>query len=110
MIELMKRIPPVPLKTIPKPNKLTNRTAPCNLKVYDGKFDPIDLKEGIRKMEKIFIVVEVFEEKKVNIGTFYSISEVEIWWSTAMDKLQGPKHTYAKFLEELRPKFYPITV
>jgi len=26
------------------------------------------------------------------------------------DKLQGPEFTWAKFLKELRVKFYPITV
>ena len=61
-------------------------------------------------MEKIFAVVEVPEEKKVNIGTFYLAGEADIWWSIVKNKLQGPELTWAKFLEELRAKFYPITV
>jgi len=37
-------------------------------------------------MEKIFAVVEVPEEKKVNIGTFYLAGEADIWCSTVKDK------------------------
>ena len=61
-------------------------------------------------MEKIFTVVEVSEEKKVNIGTYYLINEADIWWNTITDKLVGPEFTYSKFLSELRAKFYPVVV
>jgi len=43
--ELMKRIPPVPLKTTSKVDKLTNRLAQHNPKIYDGKFDAKELEE-----------------------------------------------------------------
>jgi len=39
--------------------------------VYDENYDPAVLEEWVRGMEKIFTVVEVPEEKKVNIGTYY---------------------------------------
>lgn len=52
-------------------------------------------------MEKIFTMVKVPEEKKLNIGTFYLAGEAYIWWSTVKDNLQGPKLACAKFLEEL---------
>ena len=112
----MKRILPlssaplVPPENPPNTNKLADRVARRNLKVYDGNFDPIELEDWIRRMKKIFAGVEVPEEKKVNIGTFYLAGEVDIWWSTMKDKLQGPGLTWAKFLQELRAKFYPITV
>ena len=61
-------------------------------------------------MEKIFAVVEVPEEEKVNMGAFYLTGEANIWWSTVKDKLQGPELTWTKFLEELRAKFYPINL
>ena len=38
-------------------------------------------------MEKIFIVVEGPEEKKVNIRTYYLTGEADIWWNTIKDKL-----------------------
>jgi len=53
-------------------------------------------------------VVEVPEEKKVNIGTYYFTGEADIWWNTAKDRLVGPEFTWSKFLGELREKFYPV--
>jgi len=44
-------------------------------------------------MEKIFTVVELSEEKKVNFRTCYLISETDIWWNTIKDKLVGPEIT-----------------
>jgi len=73
-------------------------------------FDPVELEDWIREMKKIFTVVEVPEKKKVNIGTFYLAGEADIWWSTVKDKLQGPELTWAKFLQGLSAKFYPIIV
>ena len=61
-------------------------------------------------MEKIFTVVEVPEEKRVNIGTYYLTGEADIWWNTVKDKLVGPEFTWSKFLVELRAKFYPAVV
>jgi len=64
----------------------------------------------IRRMEKIFAIADGLEEKKVNIRTFYLVSEVDICWSTIKDRLQGLKFTWSKFLEELRAKFYLLTI
>jgi len=61
-------------------------------------------------MEKIFTVVEVPENKKVNIGTFYLTGEADIWWTTVRCKWQGAELTWAKFIEELRIQFYPVTL
>jgi len=44
-------------------------------------------------MEKIFTVVKVREETKVNIGTYYLIGEADIWWITVKNKLVGPEFT-----------------
>jgi len=44
--------------------------AQCNPKVCDRKLDSIELGGLIRGMEKIYIVVEVPEAKKVKTGTF----------------------------------------
>jgi len=91
--ELMKRIPQVPTKTPPKEDKLVDRIAHCNSKVYDRTYDPVVLEEWVRGMEKIFTVVEVPEEIKVNIGTYYLIGEANIWRNTIKDKLIGSEFT-----------------
>jgi len=44
-------------------------------------------------MEKIFTVVEIPDEKIVNIGMFYLTEEVYIWWNTMNDKLLWPEFT-----------------
>jgi len=106
----MKRIPQVPAETTPKEDKLADRVAWRNPKVYSGSYDPVILKEWIREMEKIFTVVEVPKEKRINIGTYYLTGEADIWWNTMKDKLVGSEFTWNKFLSELRAKFYPVVV
>jgi len=100
--ELMKGILLVPTQNPHIDDKLAYRIAQRNPKVYDGKYDLVELEECVRGMEKIFIVVEVPEEKKVNIGTYYLTGEDDIWWNTIKSRLIGPEFTWSKFLDELR--------
>jgi len=44
-------------------------------------------------MDNISTIVEVSEEKKVNIRTFYLIGKAYICCSTMKDSLLGPKFT-----------------
>ena len=74
----MKQIPPVPLLSSEE-DRIANRVPQHNLKTYDGQYDPVELEEWLKGIEKIFIVPEVTEEKKVNIGTFYLTREADIW-------------------------------
>jgi len=75
----MKRISQVPTKTSPKEDKLADRVALYNPKVYNGTYDLVELEEWIRGMEKIFTMLKVPEEKKVNIGMYYLIGVANIW-------------------------------
>jgi len=106
----MKWIPQVPTETPPKDDKLADKVARHKPKVYDENYDQVVLKEWVRGMEKIFTMVEVPEEKKVNIGMYYLTSEADIWWNTIKGRLVGPEFIWSKFLEELRAKFYPVVV
>jgi len=85
--ELMKRIPYIPHEPTPKSNKLVDRVACCNPKIYNVNSVLVELKEQIRGMEHIFVVVEVSEEQKMNIWTFYLARKANIWWSAMKDKL-----------------------
>jgi len=76
--------------------------------MYNGKYDLVELEEWIRGMEKVFVVVEVPENKKVNIGTFYLIGEADIWWNTVRYKWQEAELTWVKFIEESGVHFYPV--
>ena len=60
--------------------------------MYDGNYEPVVLEEWVRGIEKIFIVVEVPEEKKVNIGMYYLTIETDIW-NTIKGRLVGPEFT-----------------
>ena len=46
----------------------------------------------------------------MNNRTFYLIGETDIWWNTMKDTLVGPEFTWVKFLQELRAKFYIVTI
>ena len=48
-------------------------------------------------MKKIFIIVEVPEEK-VNTETFYITTEVDIWYNTVKDRPLRPEFTWSKLL------------
>ena len=61
----------------------------------------MELDEWILGMEKIFTVVEVPGDKKVNIGTFYLTGETDIWWNTVKNKLLGPDFTWSRFMERI---------
>jgi len=43
--KLIKRVPPAPSKIPPKNDRLADRVAQHNPKVYDGKNDPMELEE-----------------------------------------------------------------
>jgi len=58
----MKRIPQVPAETSLKEDKLADRVARRNPKVYDGSDDLVVLEKWIRWIEKIFTVAEVQED------------------------------------------------
>ena len=62
-------------------------------KVYDGKFDPMELKEWVRRMKKSFIVVEVPKDKKVIIGTYDLTGQSDFLWNIIKGKLVGPEFT-----------------
>jgi len=57
----------------------------------------VELENWIRGIEKIFTVLDVSEEKKANIGTFYLTKEAHIWWNTVKDRLLGFDFTWSKF-------------
>jgi len=44
VVKLMRRIPPIPTEN-PYRDKLADRIAWCNHKVYDGKYEPAELED-----------------------------------------------------------------
>ena len=103
----MQRIPPAPPINLPKEDKLIGRVARRNPKTYGGRYNPMELDEWIKTIEKIFVITKVPEEKRVNIGTFYLTEEADIWWNTVRDRFTRPELTWSKFLEKLRVNSSP---
>ena len=103
----MKQIPLLPAGYHPRGDKLANKVARRKPKVYNGKYDS---GKWVRGMEKSFTLLEVPEEKKLDIRTYYLTSEANIWWNTIKGRLVGPEFTWSKFLQELRVKFCPVMV
>ena len=60
----MKQIPPIPPEGSSKPDDVADRVAKCNPKMYDGKYDPVELEEWIRGMEKILRWLKCLEVKR----------------------------------------------
>ena len=87
--KLTKQIPPVTIENPPKEDKMADRVAWRNPKVYDGKHYPVVSQEWLREVKKIFTVVEVQEEKKVKIRTFYLTGEDDIWYYIVKVGSQG---------------------
>jgi len=105
--EITKRLKEVEPEKSGSKTKFFDRVAKRNPKVYEGKEDPMILEEWIRQMEKIFDVVEVLDDKRINIGAFYLSETADMWWETVRTAFQGPEATWASFAEALRAKFYP---
>ena len=110
MAELMQLILPVPLINPHKEDRLADSVARCNPKTCSRSYDAVKLEEWIRGMKNIFTIIEVPEEKRVNIMTFYLTGKAYIWWSTVKDRLVGPEFTWSKFLEDLRAKCYSAVI
>jgi len=108
MTEITKRLKEVEPKKSGSETKFFDQVAKRNPKVYEGKEDPMILEEWIGQMEKIFDVVEVPDNKRINIGTFYLSGTADMWWGTVRTTFQGPGATWASFTEALRAKFYPM--
>ena len=106
----MQRIPTAAPVNPPKEDKLAYRVVRSNRRTYGWGNEPVELQEWIRCMEKMFTVIEVPKEKRVDIATFYLIGEANSWWGTMKDDFVGPECTWAKFLDELRAKFYTATI
>ena len=51
----------------------------------------MQLEEWISRLETIFMVAGVLEEKKVNIGVYYLTAEAKILWNTVKGRLVAPE-------------------
>ena len=74
-------------------NKFFDKVVKRNPRTYGGREDPVLLEEWIRQMEKIFDVVEVPENRRINIGAFYLTGQADIWWGMVKPTFQNDEST-----------------
>ncbi|XP_056175765.1 uncharacterized protein LOC130140429 [Syzygium oleosum] len=76
---------------------------------YDGKTDPLAAERWIRKIEGIFRVKEVPNDKKVDFATQYLEGEAEYWWEGKRSTLGDEDATisWKYFKEAFNAQFFP---
>ena len=52
-------------------------------------------------MRKVFTVIEIPDDKRVNIRIFHQTGETDIWWNIVENRLLGTNFTSSRFVEEL---------
>ena len=52
-------------------------------------------------MEKVFTVIEIPGDKRVNIGIFHLTGETDIWWNIVKNRFLGFGFTWTRIAEEL---------
>jgi len=91
-----------------KENEFFDWVTKQNAKMYDGKEDT-SFTEGIDKTyEKDIWCCGSPNNRRVSIGVFYRIGQVDICWRMVMFTSQGSESTWCTFSEALQAKFYSM--
>ncbi|KAK9756595.1 hypothetical protein RND81_01G108100 [Saponaria officinalis] len=69
---------------------------------YAGVIDPKIMINWINSMEKLFVVHQVPNDRKVDLATFYLQGEADKWWKIVMAPC-----SWEEFKERLNNRFYP---
>ncbi|XP_057548096.1 uncharacterized protein LOC130826531 [Amaranthus tricolor] len=90
-------------------------------KTYDGKGPPTKLDDWIRKMEKIFAILKIPEDMRVDLAVHYLTGDADTWWVTHRHALlPAPSAVTSKhpstvpplplslFVSALRNEFFPL--
>jgi len=71
------------------------------IELNSGKYDLVEPWEWIQGVGKIFIVIEVSGDKRMNIRTCYLTGETDIWWNIIKNRLIGFSFKWSRIAEEL---------
>ena len=75
---------------------------------FEGKTDPEAAESWIREIERIFRVLDVPEEQKVNFGTYRLKDHAEKWWDTVSSvKFKDTNVTWDEFVEVFNSAYFP---
>ena len=75
---------------------------------FDGKSSPEAAEDWIREIERIFRVLQVSEDIKVDFDTYRLRKDAERWWATTLDvKFAGGAFTWEQFVEVFYAAYFP---
>ena len=75
---------------------------------FDGKSSPEAAEDWIREIERIFRVLQVSDDRKVDFGTYRLRKDAERWWATTLDvRFAGGAVTWEQFVEVFYAAYFP---
>ena len=74
--------------------KMVETTRRLEAQEFRGTTDPVPAEDWIKRIERVFEVIECLEKRKVNIATFLLEGRALNYWNSLISRQpQGPKVT-----------------
>lgn len=79
---------------------------------FKGRYDPDGAQKWLKKVERIFRVMQCSEVQKVRFGTHMLAEEADDWWVSLLPVLEqdGAEVTWAVFRREFLNRYFPEDV
>lgn len=79
---------------------------------FKGRYDPDGAQKWLKKVERIFRVMQCSEVQKVRFGTHMLAEEADDWWVSLLPVLEqdGAEVTWAVFRREFLNRYCPEDV
>ena len=79
---------------------------------FERRYDPDGAQEWLKKIERIFRLMDCSEARKVRFGTHMLVKEADDWWVETRHRLTatGEAITWAVFSREFLRKYFPEDV
>ncbi|XP_038977774.1 uncharacterized protein LOC120108263 [Phoenix dactylifera] len=97
MTQLLQQQQEMQLATIQPTNSYYENFRRLNPPVFDEGSDPIAAETWVRKMEKMFQVLQFFEETKVRLAIPQLKGSAEFWWTTMEPAYPASRITWMDF-------------
>ena len=75
---------------------------------FDGKSSPEAAEDWIKEIERIFRVLQVGDDRKVDFGTYRLRKDAERWWATTWEiKFDNQPVEWDQFVEAFYAAYFP---
>jgi hypothetical protein len=76
---------------------------------FNGEGDPVVVEEWIEKMERIMEVMDIPQERRVVLATFFLSRNARFWWESVKKRYVDPSTiTWQMFRSAFDDQFYPV--